>query len=263
MSNRLSFTFGRFIIFFSIMECWSVTTTANDVNNILAPGGQTLKPEVEEIIKARVDELVTAKLDEFLREFREEKSKKEEADHLQQTITEIKRKGRGIWIAITSANMEREPLNLPKIWPLDLENDDRTAKYTVDTKSYFSYLLSNGDGIPVKEAAERVVCDLSPEALFENGLFIWKVCKIGNNSRPDAPFLVTSNISINGETIESSSDNGKVQISLNDVPPLGNKMVVWVTRGGGVFSSSAEDFDYTTFLGENEVFVMRGVEKRH
>ena len=51
------------------------------------------------------------------------------------SATALKQKGRGIWVAITSANMEREPLNLTALWPYECSEDPQLTPWPTSTIS--------------------------------------------------------------------------------------------------------------------------------
>jgi prepilin-type N-terminal cleavage/methylation domain-containing protein len=89
------------------------------------------------------------------------------------SATALKQKGRGVWVAITSANMEREPLNLGVLWPTELEEDASVGTAV----AYFNYLLSDGNntGTTTDDPDLRVVADLTPDALVASGVTAAKI----------------------------------------------------------------------------------------
>lgn len=160
--------------------------------------------------------------------------------------TAMKNKGRGIWSAILSANMEREPLNLGPLWPVETKKDtgDSSAKY-------FTYLLSDGETTTevAGTADDRLVSDLTPEALIAQGIqphtgggavpdknIAWRVAEIGDTAPAELPFLVSKNVDDN-ELSSAKDENDKARITLMEGKPFGRKRAVWVAKGGGIFDA--------------------------
>ena len=159
--------------------------------------------------------------------------------------TAMKNKGRGIWSAILSANMEREPLNLGPLWPVE------TKKDTGDSAKYFTYLLSDGETTTevAGTADDRLVSDLTPEALIAQGIqphtgggavadknIAWRVAEIGDTAPAELPFLVSKNVEAN-ELSSAKDENDKARITLMEGKPFGRKRAVWVAKGGGIFDA--------------------------
>lgn len=181
----------------------------------------------------------------------------------QATSTALKNKGRGIWVAINSANMEREPLNLAKVWPSEAVKNKKCADK--DSAAYFTYLLSDDatTGSICDEAEDRVVSDLTPETLIGSGIVVgsgsiknentaWVVTDVGDNSAAEMPFLFTRNIkSTEIEAFNGDADDttGATKIELQDVKPFGTKRAVWVTRGGGTLDARAKFLTNQQILG--------------
>jgi prepilin-type N-terminal cleavage/methylation domain-containing protein len=162
--------------------------------------------------------------------------------------TAMKNKGRGIWAAILSANMEREPLNLGPLWPAEIKND------TGDSSSYFTYLLSNGEDTSqvVGSSEERLVSDLTPESLIAQGIqphtgsgavkdenIAWRVAEIGDTTAGEIPFLVSKNVE-DDELASASDEDDTSRIKLTDGKPFGKKRAVWVSKGGGIFDARSK-----------------------
>lgn len=167
----------------------------------------------------------------------------------QAQATAMKNKGRGIWVAINSANMEREPLNLGPVWPEDLVTAEENS-IGESTKEYFTYLMSEGGtdkGSLAESTEDQVVSDLSPSSLIASGItpgkdsledknIAWSVCRIGDNSPAELPFLFSKNMS--DKELKGSDASGASKLGLDgDMKPFGNSRAVWVTRGGGVFDA--------------------------
>ena len=159
--------------------------------------------------------------------------------------TAMKNKGRGIWTAIYSANAEREPLNMPPLWPVDTKAD------TGDAKTYFTYLMSDGeakDSVQVSADA-RLVPDLSTDLLVAPGVTLkvgegaledknvaWRVAEVGESTPASFVFLISKNV--DGDELSTAADTtDSTRVKLMDGKPFGKKRAVWVARGGGVFDA--------------------------
>ncbi len=173
--------------------------------------------------------------------------------------TAMKQKGRGIWAAILSANMEREPLNLGPLWPAELKGD------TGDSAKYFTYLLSDGeDTAEISGASEdRLVSDLSPESLIAQGIqphtgggaledknIAWRVAEVGDTTAAEIPFLVSKNVEDN-ELVSASGEDDTARLSLMEGKPFGRKRAVWVAKGGGVFDARSKYLYNKIVMGIN------------
>lgn len=179
------------------------------------------------------------------------------------SATALKQKGRGIWVAITETNMEREPLNLTALWPYERS----TAKENPSTTAsgYFTYLLSDGDtpGSIAQEATSRVATDLSPESLIASGIsaakpgaavtvdeLAWGVVVVADSTPGEIPFLISRNFQKSGGTLaQVSSDTETGTLTLSDVKPFNKTRAVWVTRGGGTFDARAKYFNQRQVMG--------------
>ncbi|MGI6495961.1 MAG: type II secretion system protein [Kiritimatiellia bacterium] len=170
----------------------------------------------------------------------------------QARATTLKNKGRGIWTAILSANMEREPLNLDSLWPADVCSNENAA-VTVDksANAYFTYLLSDGTeankGVIEQDTNIRLVSDLTPESFIAQGIApaktdgaiegencAWHIYAVDNNSPAEYPLMITKNLEPVNLTF--CTDQGAEQrLNLRDgVNPFGKARAVWVTKGGSV-----------------------------
>ena len=192
----------------------------------------------------------------------------------QAQATAMKNKGRGIWVAVTSANMEREPLSLGALWPEELKKEGLIEG---KTDSYFTYLMSDGEGKESKLADttdDQVVSDLTTSSLIANGVtpasgdtlkaenIAWSVCEVGDNTPAEIPFLFSRNMIT--ETIEPASGGNAKHLTLSNEKPFGSTRAVWVTRGGGVFDARRKYLTNKQILGEMtnrvDVWVYSGSE---
>jgi type II secretory pathway pseudopilin PulG len=173
--------------------------------------------------------------------------------------TAMKNKCRGIWAAILSANMEREPLNLGPLWPAELKGD------TGDSSKYFTYLLSDGENTTAVAGSsdDRLVSDLTPESLIAQGIqphtgsgavadknIAWRVAEISDTTPGEIPFLFSKNVEDN-ELESAANENDTARISLMEGKPFGKKRAVWVSKGGGIFDARSKYLYNRIVMGIN------------
>jgi prepilin-type N-terminal cleavage/methylation domain-containing protein len=180
----------------------------------------------------------------------------------QARATQLKNKGRGMWTAVISANMEREPLGYGTLFPMDVKDEKNPPAETAE--AYFTYLLSDGvtkDKI-VNESENRLVSDLSVDSLSAPGTtpitgdtlepenIGWHVCEVGGSSRAETPFFVSRNIDPKDTTgADDEADMTPVPFLEPPVKPFGNKRAVWVTVGGGVYDARKKYMTTRIFMG--------------
>ena len=166
--------------------------------------------------------------------------------------TAMKNKGRGIWIAVVSANSEREPLGSEPVWPSNM-----TISGTMKSPQYFSWLMSGGDTdvTTIADTQNSICSDLKVDSLAGAGVptaaypigtklikaanCAWHVSMIGDTTPSDCAFLLTKNM-----TVDASGNLTTTLIGGNNVvtldpskKPFGQNRGVWVTRGGGIFDA--------------------------
>ena len=174
--------------------------------------------------------------------------------------TAMKNKGRGIWAAILSANMEREPLNLGPLWPAELKGE------TGDSSKYFTYLLSDGENTTAVSGTsdDRLVSDLTPESLIAQGIqphtgsgsvadknIAWRVAEISDTTPGEIPFLFSKNVEDN-ELQSAANETDNARISLTEGKPFGKKRAVWVSKGGGIFDARSKYLYNRIVMGISE-----------
>jgi len=164
--------------------------------------------------------------------------------------TAMKGKGRGIWVAITAANTDRETMGECLLWPKELSQEltglDSALKY-------FTYLMSDGSAVPGTISAtsgDQIVSDLRRDSFTGAGVPVnntadtiadnnnaWSVIVVGeNNDAMDAMF-VTRNADLAAQYTRLAADADPVKVDMRDVKPFGMGRAVWVSRGGGVFDA--------------------------
>ena len=174
--------------------------------------------------------------------------------------TAMKNKGRGIWAAILSANMEREPLNLGPLWPAELKGETGES-----SSKYFTYLLSDGENTTAVSGTsdDRLVSDLTPESLIAQGIqphtgsgsvadknIAWRVAEISDTTPGEIPFLFSKNVEDN-ELQPAKDEHDLARISLMEGKPFGKKRAVWVSKGGGIFDARSKYLYNRIVMGIN------------
>ena len=192
--------------------------------------------------------------------------------------TGMKNKGRGIWVAIVSANSEREPLSLGSLWPAVVTGDTNS---TIKAEDYFNYLMSdgsqgisNGTSIVYSSDPQKRVCgDLSPTTLSGAGVnsspgaggsailpanMAWHAALVVDSSASEDAFLVTKNVTIASSGTSITADPSlPANAGLLTTPPFGSTHAVWVTRGGGTFDARPKYLQLDRINGPETNHVMK------
>ena len=154
--------------------------------------------------------------------------------------SDMKEKGRSIWVAIVSANSAREALGMTSVWPRVIGFD----KSQTSTK-YFQTLMSDTNGVPAEKANDRIAFDLYPATLSGCGVPVassvaqftktnnaWGVVCVDDDTPSEAPFLLSRNVDV------GSQANARTTPKLTSILPFKQERAVLVTRGGGCFDAS-------------------------
>jgi len=166
-------------------------------------------------------------------------------------------KARKIWLTVMVTNTERDILDLPFIWPLDIEKEN---KKTFDSaEAYFTYLMSDGEEDKIHpDIMERIVADLSPDMVGDRhtvkpvanartlppGSSAWHVVCVEENDPPDMPFLISRNVNITDlrfptETELQNPNDPEPRVGLKPGDP--SNRVIWINRGGNVQEVAIKD----------------------
>lgn len=169
--------------------------------------------------------------------------------------TAMKNKGRGIWVAITAANTDREVLGECLLWPKEL-SDGITA--INNTQTYLTYLMSDGSSDTPSIAdsqGDQIVGDLKRDSFAGAGVIAkntatkiednnnaWSVVVVGENNDAMDALFVTRNAELavsytRKDLPESGQPNVGEKVTLRDVKPFGKSRAVWITRGGGILDA--------------------------
>jgi len=172
----------------------------------------------------------------------------------------IKNRARGIWVAVMSANAEREILLEEPclLWPTDLEA--HLGKPFESAEAYFTYLMSDGEsGIITYNPEKRVAGDLKPSMLIAPGLVAatgsslpsnanaWHVICGGTNAPLETPFLITRNVKASDiryateeelKQLEDRDNNWGPPLHMDkNTKPFGDTRATWVTKSGGTMDA--------------------------
>ena len=168
----------------------------------------------------------------------------------------LQTKSRMIWLAIMSANAEREILGQPSLLPGDLANQGITFS---NAETYFTYLMSDGTNTQViaTNRNDRLVYDLDPPTLRDGAMpmanaeapvlpqnNMWHVVNVTTNSSAQTPFLVTRNVKASAiaypTPLELENKKG-VPLPIDDkVVPFKSKLIFAVNLGGTAISMSSK-----------------------
>lgn len=173
--------------------------------------------------------------------------------------TAMKNKGRGIWIAITAANTDREVLGECLLWPKEL-NKEMTA--IASSENYFTFLMSDGSAVPgtiANSSGDQIVADIKRDSFAGAGVMAknsattiaddnnaWSVIVLGESNDAMDALFVTRNAEIAAtytreEPPAAGSGGAAVgtKVALRDVKPFSTGRAVWITRGGGILDARA------------------------
>ncbi|MGN1360156.1 MAG: type II secretion system protein [Kiritimatiellia bacterium] len=174
-------------------------------------------------------------------------------------MTAVGNKGRDIYMAITQANLEREPLGLGSLWPTSdaaeggAANDD-PASHSSTSTDYFKFLAgvygdkdSNGnyqplaDGFELNKLSGAGVQPANEPQSMQARNNMWIIAKdVPDGLNEIVPILVTRNL--NEGSLKKAGDN----LTANDSTPLtfstdgtrqtpfGEKGIVAIRRSGAI-----------------------------
>ena len=197
---------------------------------------------------------------------------------MQANMTAVGTRGRDIYVAITGANTEREPLGLGNVWPkTQLDTGTTTAsggtKDIADTifttSSEYFYQLYNGEkvgqqdwspyvaGFDYSKLAGAGVSAKSGTGQLTQENNMWVVAANVRDEMEDIiPILVTRNIDC--KTLYSDLSDGsasdKLSWSSTFRTPFSNKGFVMIRKGGGIFKAR-EKYATVKVVYQNQSFL--------
>ena len=188
-------------------------------------------------------------------------------------MTAVGARGRDIYVAVTGANTEREPLGLPPVWPADAglytdatSNDIAGMSFTNSTD--FFWVLNDGINLGTEKWSPYVAgFDFSKLAgggvLPHSGLSPLKpennIWTIANNVRDDMadiiPVLFTRNVDATSLASKMSlcDFNKKLRFDPTWEFPYRDKGAVFIRKGGGMFKTRAK-YMVSKVLYNNQTF---------
>lgn len=171
-------------------------------------------------------------------------------------------RGRDIYVAITGANMEREPLGLPPVWPSEgvrLTNavDDIASVVFSNSTDYFNYLYDGKNAGTERWSPFVAGFDFSKLAgagvpACSNGILtpednMWSIAMNVRDDMPDiVPILITRNVDASSLAAKATEKDGNKSLRFDPEweAPFGNKGFVMIRKGGAIFRARAKYMSY-------------------
>lgn len=179
---------------------------------------------------------------------------------MQANMTAVSTRGRDIYVAITGANTEREPLGLGNVWPktqkpegADSSDEDIASQAFNNSSDYFYDLLDGKNigsaewspyvaGLDYSKLAGAGVPAKSGSGKLTEANNMWS---IGGNIRDEMediiPILVTRNFDCTKlrKDLDDATDNKQISNwnSSTFKAPFSNKGFVMIRKGGGSFKA--------------------------
>lgn len=183
-------------------------------------------------------------------------------------LSSISARGRDIFISITGANTEREPLGLPPVWPADkgfytnaVAGDISSVSFTNSTE-YFRFLYDEAHAGTARWKPHVADFDYSKVSgcgvsMCTDGRLtpdhnIWTIAKNVHDDLPDVvPVLITRNIDASSLAVTVSAEEAakKVQFEWPLKSPGGNKGLVAIRKGGSIFKARPKYMVYSVIYG--------------
>lgn len=179
---------------------------------------------------------------------------------MQANMAAVGTRGKDIFVAITSANMEREPLGLGSVWPDemsgstgDLSTDDQKRKTaSTDSTKYFAYLYDEenvgtkewspvAEGFDYSKLAGAGIPSCGKKNLSEEYNMWSIICNMRDEWEDIIPILLTRNVDASTlvNKYEDSKGTTKISFSNSDPKPFSDKAFVMVRKGGAIFKGRA------------------------
>jgi hypothetical protein len=166
-------------------------------------------------------------------------------------------RGRDIYVAITSANTDREPFDLPSVWPQSnppTTNAVDISKMNFTNSTDYFWALYDGDhlgttnhhpcvkGFDFSKLAGAGVVAHTGQGRLKPANNMWTIAKNVREEMEDiVPILVTRNLAAESlaADIKSVSDR-RLLFDEEWMTPFRNKGFVMVRKGGGTFNNTAK-----------------------
>ncbi len=175
---------------------------------------------------------------------------------MQANMTAVGWRGRYIYVAITGANTEREPLGLPPIWPADpglytntVPDDIAGMNFTNSTD--FFWILNDGPNLGTEEWSPYVagfyfgqLAGAGVSAHTGTGQLMptnnmWTIAKNVRDDMEDVvPILITRNVAAESMAAKVTDSTMKNRLYFDDHgdAPFSNQGAVLIRKGGGMFT---------------------------
>lgn len=179
---------------------------------------------------------------------------------LKANMTSVAARGKDIYVAITGANTEREPLGLGPVWPktqqetgIDTSSGDIGTKTFQNSSDYF-YELYDGQnagtdqhdpyvkGFDYSKLAGAGVPAKSGQGKLQGANNMWVIAGNVREEMEDIiPILITRNLDCTSLRKDLTSiEDTKLQWSATYKAPFSNKGFVIVRKGGGTFANQSK-----------------------
>ena len=181
---------------------------------------------------------------------------------MQANMTAVGTRGRDIYVAITGANTEREPLGLGNVWP-QTENDNAAAgggeqdigDMTFQNSCDYFFELNDGDNLGTAEWSPYIagfdfskLAGAGVPAHSGNGELqeannMWTIAGNVRDEMEDIiPILITRNLPGTGlyANMEDTPPSDRITLGENFDSPFSNKGAVIIRKGGGMFKVRAK-----------------------
>lgn len=180
---------------------------------------------------------------------------------MQANMAAVGTRGKDIFVAITSANMEREPLGLGSIWPDEmststgtLSQDDTDRKEaSTDSTKYFAYLYDEdnagttdwspvAEGFDYSKLAGAGIPSCGKRNLSEEYNMWTIICNLRDEMEDVIPILITRNVDCGtlAAKYDDSKASTKVEFSTSDPKPFSTKGFVMVRKGGAIMKGRSK-----------------------
>ena len=182
---------------------------------------------------------------------------------MQANMTAVGTRGRDIYVAITGANTEREPLGLGNVWPktqadagagAGAATTDIAAQTFTDSSKYFYALYDGANvgtaswspyvaGFDYSKLAGAGVSAKSGTAELTAQNNMWTIAGNVRDEMEDIiPILLTRNVDASGlkAVLVDGSVSTPLTWSATYKAPFSNKAFVMVRKGGGVFKARSK-----------------------
>jgi prepilin-type N-terminal cleavage/methylation domain-containing protein len=178
---------------------------------------------------------------------------------MQANMTAVGVRGRDIYVALTGANTEREPLGLGNVWPKTKAPSGANTSGDVDiadkafgtAEEYFEFLydgkkVGQADWSPYvagfdysKLAGAGVASQPGGSTTLDKNYVMWSIAANVRDEMEDIiPILVTRNVDCGALALKYQGTSAtKVALGQEFKTPFSNKAFVMIRKGGAIFKA--------------------------